>query len=75
MRTVYVTYEEVQTLMPIFRYLKREAPYKDLRRDAGRVLAELEPVRSLDYAPLRGYQVVLDEREADLLKKVMSEFL
>ena len=75
MRTDYVTYEEAQTLIPIFRYLEKEAPYVDLRKSAGKVLMALKRVRSVDYAPLRGYQIILDEREHDLLKKVMDEFL
>lgn len=75
MRTTYVTYDEAQTLIPIFRYLIREAPYKDVRRDASVVLVELGFVKQIDYAPLRGRQLILKEREYDLLEKAMNEFL
>lgn len=75
MRTTVITYEEARTLMPIFEYLKRAAPQKEVRRDAEAILTELGYVRQVEYDPLRGHQLVLDERQHDLLERAIGEFV
>jgi hypothetical protein len=60
---IFLTYEEAQKLIPFFEYARRNAPYKEARESAYRILRELELVRDLDYSPLRGRQVILSRKK------------
>ena len=62
-RVVYVTYEEAQKLIPIFRYYAEKGPWREVRRDAESILTELQMVRPKSYAPLSGRQIFLSESE------------
>ena len=72
MRVAYVTHEEAGRLEPLFRYAKEHGPYKEARESAGRILRELSNVRPVDYSPIGGYQLVLDERDYEFYRDMLD---
>lgn len=75
MNVVYLTDEEARKLKPIFRKLAKEAPWRDARESARRLLQELEMVREdISYEPLSGKQIILESSvDYDFLTDVMQE--
>lgn len=63
MRVTFVTYEEAQKLIPVFKYAQKHGPWKEVRESASRILEKLESVRTVDYSPLKGYQMLLKEED------------
>ena len=74
-RAVYITYEEAKKLGPIFRRLKEEAPWKEARESAGRILEELGRVRGdVEYEPSGGKQIFLGKGiDYDFLMDVINQ--
>jgi len=66
-QVVYVTYQEAQKLVPFFKHTKIHGPWKEIRESSGRILRELENVRSIDYSPLRGDQIFLSDTDYEFL--------
>lgn len=74
MEVVFISYDEAQQIIPFFKTVVKNPPYKEAREPARRILAELELVRSIDYSPLRGRQVILrSESDRDWLLEVLSD--
>ena len=72
-RAVYVTYEEAQKLQPVFRRLREEAPWKEARESASRLLGELSLVKKgVDYE-LGGKQVLLEPIDYEFLMDVITQ--
>lgn len=69
----YITYEEAQRLKPFFEAAKTHGPYKEARESAGRILRELRHARSIDYSPLRGYQMFLGDKDHEFLLEVLDQ--
>ena len=67
-----ITYRESQELLPIFDYLRDNAPFRELREGASRVGGELRLTRDIDYGELKGRQVLLGPKDAKLLDEVRS---
>jgi hypothetical protein len=74
MRYILVSYEEAKELKPIFQRFKKSAQWKDVRSAAGRILKELEDVRDQDYSPLSGFQLMLDDKDADFFEDARRSF-
>ena len=73
-RVIFVTYEEATRLKPVFRRLAKEAPWKEARESARRILEELGDVRDVDYKPLSGKQIFLDKDiDMEFLLDVMNQ--
>jgi len=72
LNAVYVSYEEAQKLIPIFRYYTHEASWKDVRSDASRILKELRDVRNISYR-LGGQQIFLTEEQYRFFNDVREE--
>ena len=75
MYQVILTYEDAQKLIPVFQHYKSRGPWKAVRSDASVILRELGNVRDIDYAPLRGKQVVLSDEQYQFFQDVASEML
>ena len=71
-RIMYVTFEEAEKLKPFFRYSKVHGPYKEARESSSRILEGLENVRPINYSPLRGYQMFLDEDDHEFFMDVLG---
>ena len=69
----YVSYEEAQKLIPLFEYYAQKGQWKEVRQDAKAILEELRFVRSIDYSPLPGNQVVLTSDQYKFLDEVRGE--
>jgi len=69
---VYVSYEEAQKLIPVFQWLAKHGPYREVRDDAKAILGELKMVRPISYEPLKGRQIFLTERQYDLFTDVVD---
>ncbi len=67
MRTAYITYDEAQKLIPMLKYAKKNAKWKDARISASRLLSEIEGVKPGSYEPFRGHQMFLSEVDYNLL--------
>lgn len=74
LNAVYITYEEAQAMKPIFQYYAKQGPWKDVRSDAREILVELEVVKPMDYAPLRGKQVFLSDRAREFYMDVLATY-
>jgi len=74
MEVMYVSYEEAQKLIPIFKHVAKHGPYKEARASARRILQELELVRGdISYAPLSGCQIILrSEEDKDFLRDALE---
>ena len=73
-RAVFITYEEAQRLKPVFRQLVKEAPWKEARESAARILEELSFVRKdVDYSDLGGKQLLLQPTDYSFLMDVMDQ--
>lgn len=73
-RVVYVTYEEAQRLQPVFRQLRQEAPWKEARESASRILEELSFVKKdVDYSTEGGKQLFLQNVDYDFLMDVITQ--
>ena len=73
MRVAYITYEEAQRLKPVFRGLVREAPWKEARESASRILEELSLVKKgVDYS-MGGKQMLLQPIDHSFLMDVMDQ--
>lgn len=60
MEVMYVSYQEAQALIPVFKWIAKQGPYKEAKESAKRILPELELVRGdISYSPLAGRQVIL----------------
>lgn len=70
-RVVYVSYEEAQRLLPVFRYLAKYGPWKEVRDGAKVFVRELGLVRPIDYA-LGGDQIFLSEHQYEFFLDVKA---
>jgi len=73
--TAFISYEQAQKLIPVFRWYIKNAPWRTARHDASVIIMELENVRNIDYSPLPGYQLIVSERQLEFLHDVMNEVL
>ncbi len=72
-RSLFVTYEDVREVKPVLTQVRKEGPTKEIRASASRILKEIENVRSdVDYEPLPGYQVILEDRDYQVLKRLVE---
>ncbi len=71
-RYTFVTYDEIKDVRPILYQLSKEHKRKEVREAAHRILLELKEVSNQDYAPMPGYQVVLDEKDYEILKGMLD---
>lgn len=69
---VYITYEEAQKLKPFFEYSKANAPYKEAKESAKRILRELGYAKPMDYSPFRGYQMLLNNQDYDFFMDALA---
>lgn len=74
MRYVLVSYEEAKELKPIFQKFRKSGPWKEVRESAGRILKELGDIRDVDYSPLPGYQLTLDDRDYEFFENTRRSF-
>lgn len=72
MNVVWVTYSEAEALKPFFKAAQKYGPWKEARESAGRILSELECVQPVDYSPLRGYQMFLNEVDFDFYLEAVN---
>ena len=69
----FITYEEAQKVMPLALYVSRHWKTKDVKEKAGKIYQELSYVRKdVDYEPLRGNQVILSGKEAELFEGLLQ---
>jgi len=71
--SVFVSYDEAQRMIPIFSWYTKNGQWKDIRNDASKILMELRKVRDIDYSPLPGYQILMQERCIDFLNDVKHQ--
>jgi hypothetical protein len=60
-------------LKPFFRAARKDAPYKEARDSAYRILRELELVRPDAYDQLPGRQIFLKSQDYEFLRNVMDQ--
>lgn len=66
---VYVSFEEAQKLLSIFRHLAKHGQWAELRRQARTLIGKLGVVRPIDYV-LGGEQIFLSEKEHEFFLDV-----
>lgn len=71
-RMAYVTYEDAQRLKDIFAPFVKGHPNKLVRESAGRILQELKSVRDIDTDPLPGYQLILEDKDYEVLRTALE---
>jgi hypothetical protein len=71
-KTYYITYPEAQKLISAFRYMKEKAPFKDARESSKRILHDLSFVKNQSYEPVGGYQLMLEERDAEFFENTRN---
>ena len=76
LRTIYITYQEAQSMVSFFRGAQKVAPYTEQRKISAHLAFELEDVRDIDYSPFRGCQLHFQEKDykiiSDTLKMVQA---
>ena len=73
MRDFYVTYDEAQKLIPVFKSIRDFGPYKEARDSGGRILRDLQFVRPLDYGVAKGHQLMLHDRDYEFFTEVLDQ--
>lgn len=72
-RVMFLTYEEAQLLLPIFRQLSTREYPREMRMAASRIVEKLRRVREdVDYRDTGGEQICLKERDFGLLSDVLE---
>ena len=73
MKDTIISYEDAQRVIPMLRYLEKEAPISEARKSAARILWDLGPVRGdVDYR-LGGYQLFLSSTDYRFLNDIMEQ--
>lgn len=71
-KSVFVSYEEAQKLRSFFKEATRSAPYREAREASKRILGELESIRSVDYSPFPGGQILLSQGDYKYFMDVLE---
>ncbi len=71
-RFAWVTYEEAQKLIPLFKWAKEDGPTKPSKESAGRILKELQVVKNQSYKPFKGYQLLIEPRDWEFFQDMSS---
>ena len=70
---VFVSYDEAQQLLKVFKVLKKVGPWKESRESAMRLEEELKMVRrDIGYEPFGGKQIFLSPTDYNFLMDVMA---
>ncbi len=71
-RSLFISYKDAQRLIEFFKVSKKIAPWKEAQVASRDLVDKLEYVRDIDYSPLKGHQVQLNDIEYQFLKDTLK---
>ena len=73
MRSIIITYEEVQKVIPVLKWMEEKAPLPEARRSAGRLLWELRTVKPDVNYLMGGEQLFLSSTDLTFLTDILEQ--